>query len=82
MFQISLAAARVNAGFKQKEAAVEVGVSEKTLGSYERGQTAIPAHILKKVSKLYGIPADNIRLPILSDGHFDADEKNLNHTTF
>lgn len=81
MFQISLAAARVNAGLKQKEAAVKIGVSEKTLGSYERGQTVIPGHTLQKAANLYGISADAIRLPIVQDGHFDESEKNLHFGT-
>lgn len=81
MFQISLAAARVNAGFKQREAAHRIGITEKTLGGYERGQVAIPGHILQKAAKLYNISSDNIRLTIIEDGHFDEEEKNLNITT-
>lgn len=81
MFQISLAAARVNAGLKQKEAAHRIGITEKTLGGYERGQAAIPAHILRKASKLYNIPSDSIRLTVVNDGQYDEEEKNLNSTT-
>lgn len=73
VFQISLAAARVNAGYKQIEAAKKLGVSEKTLGSYERGQSAIPGHVLQKAAELYNIPSDLIRLPIVDDGRHDEE---------
>lgn len=81
MFQISLAAARVNAGFKQVGAAKKLGISEKTLGGYERGQTAIPGHVLQKAALLYGIPADFIRLPIVNDGKHDEADFFLQQTT-
>jgi transcriptional regulator with XRE-family HTH domain len=80
VFQISLAAARVNAGLKQVEAAKELGITEKTLGGYERGQTAIPGHVLQKAAKLYDIPSDLIRLPNVNDGKHD-DEFFLNGST-
>ncbi|CAM5578384.1 hypothetical protein SAFG77S_09047 [Streptomyces afghaniensis] len=80
VFQISLAAARVNAGLKQMEAAKELGITEKTLGGYERGQTAIPGHVLQKAAKLYDIPSDLIRLPNVNDGKHD-DEFFLNGST-
>lgn len=82
MFQISLAAARVNAGYKQKDAAHKLGITEKTLGGYERGQTSIPGHVLQKAAKLYDISSDNIRLEVIDDGVFDEDEKNLKASTF
>lgn len=81
MFQISLAAARVNAGYKQTVAAKKLGISEKTLGSYERGQSAIPGHILQKAAVLYNVPSDYIRLPFVDDGKHDEDEFFLHHST-
>lgn len=75
MFQISLAAARVNAGLKQEPAAEKIGVTAKTLRNYERGTTAIPGRILRKAAKVYGIPEEMIRLPIVDDGEFDEDEE-------
>lgn len=80
VFQISLAAARVNAGLKQMEAAKELGITEKTLGGYERGQAAIPGHVLQKAARLYDIPSDLIRLPNVNDGKHD-DEFFLNNGT-
>ncbi|MFJ8529939.1 helix-turn-helix domain-containing protein [Bacillus sp. NPDC094106] len=73
MFQITLKAARVNAGFKQDVAANKLDISEKTLRNYEQGVTAIPGHVLQKASILYKIPSDYIRLPIINDGKYDED---------
>lgn len=74
MFQITLEAARVNAKLKQEQAAKKLGVTAKTLSNYERGITAIPGHILKKAAKIYGIPEEMIRLPIVDDGEYDDEE--------
>lgn len=79
MMQISLAAARVNAGFRQDEAAREIDITPKTLRGYEQGKTVIPAPTLRKAAILYNIPSDMIRLHIIEDGEYD--EKNLNSTT-
>lgn len=81
MIQISLAAARVNAKLNQEEAAKHIGVTPKTLRSYEQGKTAIPSHLLRRLSNLYGIPEDMIRLPYVDDGEYDEDEKNLTNST-
>lgn len=81
MFQISLASARVNAELKQETAAEKIGITAKTLRNYEQGKTAIPGHILRKAAKIYGVPEDLIRLPVVDDGNFDEDEKFLKCTT-
>lgn len=81
MFQISLASARVNAELRQEKAAKMIGISAKTLRNYEQGKTAIPGHILRKAAKVYGIPEEMIRLPIVDDGEYDEDEKFLNYST-
>ena len=39
-FKISLAAARVNAGYTQKEAAEKLTMSKRTLNRWENGKTA------------------------------------------
>lgn len=77
--QISLAAARVNAGYNQLEGAKLIGITAKTLRNYENGVTTIPAPTLRKASEIYGIPEDYIKLPVVDDGEYD--EKNLNRTT-
>ncbi|TFJ92176.1 helix-turn-helix domain-containing protein [Lentibacillus salicampi] len=79
MIQISLAAARVNAGYKQDEAAVKIGVTPKTLRGYEQNKVIIPSTTLRKAAKLYGIPSDMIRLPVIEDGEYD--ENFLNSST-
>ncbi|MDO7281757.1 helix-turn-helix transcriptional regulator [Shouchella clausii] len=82
MIKLTLAAARVNAGLKQEQAAKLIGVTPKTLGSYERGNTAIPGYRLKRAAEVYGIPEDMIKLPVVDDGEYDEDEKNLQVSTF
>lgn len=81
MFQITLKAARVNAELTIKEAAKAGHVTPDVLRNYESGRTVIPAHVLMRLAKVYGIQGENIRLPIVEDGEFDEDEKNLNYTT-
>ena len=58
--KFSLAAARVNAGFSQKEAAERLGISNKTLCSWENYQTYPSADMVQKICELYGIPYDQI----------------------
>lgn len=70
-FQITLAAARVNAGYYQKDAAYLIGVTTKTLRNYENGINTIPAPTLRKAARVYGIPEDLIKLPVIDDGGFD-----------
>jgi len=81
-YQISLAAARTNAELSQEQAAQEIGIATKTIGNYEKGKTPIPWITLKKLAHLYQVPEDMIRIPIVDDGKFDEDEKNLDYTTF
>lgn len=58
--KFSLAAARVNAGLSQKEAAEKLGISNKTLCSWENYQTYPSADMVPKICELYGIPYDQI----------------------
>lgn len=58
--KFSLAAARVNAGFSQKDAANALGISNKTLCSWENYQTYPGADMVQKIVSLYGIPYDQI----------------------
>lgn len=63
VLQISLAAARVNAGYTQDDVARELHVSKTTVINWEKGKV-IPAFIvLNALSGLYKIPIDNISLP-------------------
>lgn len=63
MIQISLAAARVNAGLTQREVAEKMGVSKVTIVSWEKGRTLPNMATARKLAELYEIPLDNIFLP-------------------
>lgn len=56
--KITLAAARVNAGLKQGEAAEKIGVMPQTLRNWEKGKTAPKIAQVNKMCTLYGIPSD------------------------
>lgn len=59
-FKISLEAARVNAGYSQKEAAKNLGVSNKTLSLWESGKAFPKADKIVAICSLYGMAYDNI----------------------
>ena len=58
--KISLAAARVNAGYDQSLAAVKLGVSTETLRNWEKGNTIPTYDKVVKICELYQYPADYI----------------------
>ena len=58
--KITLAAARVNAGLYQREAAKRLGITPETLRNYERGKQVPTWITVKKMEEIYGISADNI----------------------
>lgn len=60
MVKISIRAARVNVGLSQKEAAVRLGVSNKTLGNWEKGITFPPADKIPAICELYGVSYDHL----------------------
>ena len=61
MGKISLAAARVNAGYSQKDAAEALGVSNKTLCFWEKGKTFPDQPMIEKICALYGVSYDFIK---------------------
>lgn len=61
--QITLAAARVNAGMTQEDVAREMHVSKNTVLNWEKGKVIPNFATLSTLSSLYKIPADNIFLP-------------------
>lgn len=63
MIKITLAAARVNAGLTQKEAATKINKTRATVIAWETGKTTIDLANLTMLSNLYQIPVDNIILP-------------------
>lgn len=60
MKRFSLKAARVNANLSQKEAAEKLGISNKTLCSWENGKTYPDQPMIEKVCNLYGLTYDMI----------------------
>ena len=60
LVKISLRAARVNAGYSQKEAARLLNISNKTLGSWEKGITFPPVDKIPDICRLYGVSYDNL----------------------
>ena len=66
ILQISLAAARVNAGLTQDEVAKEMHVGKQTIVNWEKGKTSPSFATTKALSDLYKIPIDNIFLPTIS----------------
>lgn len=60
--QISLKAARVNAGMRQTDAAHAIGVDKCTIGNWEKGKTAPRAPQLQDLCRVYGVSVDDIFL--------------------
>lgn len=52
---MTLKAARVNVGLSQKDASKALGVSERTLWSWENGKTAPTTKVITEIEKLYGV---------------------------
>ena len=63
MTRITLRAARVNAGITLKAVAKKLGVTERTVGNWEKGSTSIPAKELIALCTIYAISIDAIVLP-------------------
>lgn len=60
MLKISLKAARVNAGLSQKDVAKRLGISNKTLSSWENGDTFPSAKHINGLCGLYNVVYDDI----------------------
>lgn len=58
--ELTMKAARVNAGYSQREAARLLNISKNTLSSYENYRTIPNARISGMMAKLYCLSADNI----------------------
>ena len=68
MAKMTLRAARVNAGYQQKEAAEKLGISNATLCEWEKGNTFPNVQQVEKICTLYGLTYDDIIfLPKKSD---------------
>ena len=60
MLKITLKAARVNAGLSQKYVADTLGISNKTLSSWENGDTFPSAKYIALLCELYNVSYDDI----------------------
>lgn len=60
MIKISLKAARVNAELSQKYVAKVLGISNKTLSSWENGDTFPSAKYIDMLCKLYNVTYNDI----------------------
>lgn len=60
MPKISLKAARVNAGYTQKQAAKKLNVSNKTLNNWENGKMIPKADKIEPICTLYCMSYDDI----------------------
>lgn len=61
--QISLAAARVNAGMTQDDVAKKMKISKTTIVNWEKGKVVPSFANLQMLCTIYNIPKDNIFLP-------------------
>lgn len=66
-FQISLAAARVNAGLTQLDVAQKMRVSKQTIVNWEKGKAEPKISQVNELCMLYNIHLDNIFLPTISN---------------
>lgn len=63
-FQISLAAARVNAGLTQEDVAKTLGVSKNTIINWEKGKSIPRVTQMQKMCEIYNISEEYIFCPI------------------
>ena len=61
MIKISLKAARVNAGLSQKEVAKYLGVSNKTVCSWENGDSFPSVRYINLLCELYKVTYDDLK---------------------
>lgn len=61
--RISLVAARVNAGLKQREMVEMMGVDTGTIHNWENAKSEPTASQLRKISEISGIPMDFLFIP-------------------
>lgn len=63
MPQITLAGARVSAGYTQAELAEKLGVSRDLIGKMEKGKIVVKPHYLYAICLITGFNPDDIILP-------------------
>lgn len=65
-FQITLAAARVNAGLTQADVASKMHISKQTIINWEKGKVVPGIPEIQMLSNIYNISQDYIFLPSYS----------------
>lgn len=63
MGEITIKAARVNAGLSQKQLAEKLGVTPATVSLWERGKSTMRPAYFYAVSQITGISVDNLLWP-------------------
>lgn len=58
--QITLEAARVNAGLSQRKAAEKLNIHVATLRNYEKGRQVPNWNTVQMIGKIYNFPIENI----------------------
>ena len=58
--QMTIKAARINKGLLQTDVATALGVSRKTVGSWESGKTMPNAKVIDPLCELLGVDYNNI----------------------
>lgn len=58
--EITMKAARVNAGLTQQQAANALNISKNTLARYEKGKAVPLVTMARDMAKLYGISVNDI----------------------
>lgn len=61
--QLTMKAARINAGMNQTDAGKAIGVSKSTIGCWERGETYPTLDLYDIMCNVYGVPFGSIILP-------------------
>ena len=60
MLRITLRAARINKNLTQEQVAEMVGVTKKTVGSWESGKTRPKIDKIEPLCELYGVTYDDV----------------------
>lgn len=60
MIRIKLSAARINAGYSQRQIADMIGVSRTTIQSWEQYKTSPNVEQAEQLSAIYSLPLENI----------------------
>lgn len=68
MLQITLEAARVNAGYNLKDVAEIINKAANTVSNWEKGKTTIPKVWFTRLCDLYKIDEDHVIVPNVNDG--------------